>query len=68
MIGEARDVLRRARSDRRRSGSASTSGLGPLPAWKRDADFLFAQVAFSIDDAARRGGRRSTSTVRCTPA
>jgi 5,10-methylenetetrahydrofolate reductase len=24
-----------------------TSGLQPLPAWKRDADFLFAQVAFS---------------------
>jgi 5,10-methylenetetrahydrofolate reductase len=26
-----------------------TSGLRPLPAWKRDADFLFAQVSFSLD-------------------
>jgi 5,10-methylenetetrahydrofolate reductase len=26
-----------------------TSGLRPLPAWKRGADFLFAQVAFSLD-------------------
>jgi 5,10-methylenetetrahydrofolate reductase len=26
-----------------------TSGLRPLPAWKREADFLFAQVAFSLD-------------------
>jgi 5,10-methylenetetrahydrofolate reductase len=25
------------------------SGLGPLPAWKADADFLFVQVGFSID-------------------
>jgi len=27
-----------------------TSGLRPLPAWKQDADFLFAQVSFSIDE------------------
>jgi 5,10-methylenetetrahydrofolate reductase len=26
-----------------------TSGLRPLPDWKRAADFLFAQVAFSLD-------------------
>jgi methylenetetrahydrofolate reductase (NADPH) len=26
-----------------------SSGLRPLPDWKRDADFLFAQVAFSLD-------------------
>jgi len=25
------------------------SGLRPLPAWKRDADFLLAQVSFSLD-------------------
>jgi methylenetetrahydrofolate reductase (NADPH) len=25
------------------------SALGPLPAWKREADFLFAQVSFSIE-------------------
>lgn len=27
-----------------------SSGPGPLPAWKREADYLFAQVAFSVDD------------------
>jgi methylenetetrahydrofolate reductase (NADPH) len=27
-----------------------TSGLRPLPSWKRDADFLLSQVTFSIDD------------------
>ena len=26
-----------------------TAGPGPLPDWKRDADFLFAQVRFSLD-------------------
>ncbi|MDQ1508940.1 MAG: hypothetical protein QOG50_784 [Actinomycetota bacterium] len=27
-----------------------SAGPGPLPAWKRDADFLFVQVRFSLDD------------------
>ena len=27
-----------------------TTGLRPLPAWKRDADFLFVQVSFSVDE------------------
>ena len=27
-----------------------TTGLRPLPAWKHDADFLFVQVSFSIDE------------------
>jgi 5,10-methylenetetrahydrofolate reductase len=27
-----------------------TSGLRPLPAWKQDADFLFVQVGFSVDE------------------
>jgi methylenetetrahydrofolate reductase (NADPH) len=31
-----------------RAGVAA--GPGPLPAWKRDADFLFAQVRFSLDE------------------
>jgi 5,10-methylenetetrahydrofolate reductase len=26
------------------------TGLGPLPAWKRDADYLVTQVSFSVDD------------------
>jgi 5,10-methylenetetrahydrofolate reductase len=33
------------------------SGLRPLPAWKREADFLFVQVGFSLEDLLswRRG-------------
>lgn len=27
-----------------------TTGLGPLPAWKRDADRLFVQISFSVDE------------------
>jgi methylenetetrahydrofolate reductase (NADPH) len=27
-----------------------SAGAGALPAWKRDADFLFAQVRFSLDE------------------
>lgn len=26
-----------------------TSGLRPLPSWKREADFLFVQVGFTLD-------------------
>ncbi len=26
------------------------SGLRPLPAWKQEADFLFVQIGFSVDD------------------
>ena len=29
-----------------------TSGLAPLPAWKHEADFLFVQVGFSVDELA----------------
>ena len=29
------------------------ASAGPLPAWKRDADYLFAQVGFSLDDFLR---------------
>jgi 5,10-methylenetetrahydrofolate reductase len=43
-----------------------SSGLGPVPAWKNEADFLFAQAAsLGIDCCA--GARRSPSTARCTP-
>jgi 5,10-methylenetetrahydrofolate reductase len=31
-----------------------TTASGALPAWKRDADFLFAQVCFSLEDALDR--------------
>ncbi len=30
-----------------------SAGPGPLPAWKRNADFLFAQVRFSLDELLR---------------
>jgi methylenetetrahydrofolate reductase (NADPH) len=30
-----------------------TTRLGPLPAWKRAADFLFVQVSFSVDALVR---------------
>lgn len=30
-----------------------TSRLAPLPSWKRRADFLFAQVSFSVDELLR---------------
>src|SRR4051812_27430668 len=31
-----------------------TNGAGSLPAWKRDADFVFTQVCFSREDALAR--------------
>ena len=41
----------------------ATTGLRPVPAWKRDADFLFVQVGFSLDRllALAGDGRRRTS-------
>jgi methylenetetrahydrofolate reductase (NADPH) len=48
MIAEAR---RFASDQGLRDGSPRlgvTSRLGPLPSWKRDADFLFVQVSFSV--------------------
>lgn len=47
MLAEARRFAERAPVDRPfRVGV--TSGLAPLPEWKRRADFLFAQVSFSV--------------------
>src|ERR1700691_3491733 len=49
MIRESREVAERADLvDAFRLGVAA--GLGRLPKWKRDADFLLAQVTYSIDD------------------
>ena len=31
-----------------------TAGDGGFPSWKRDADFVFVQVSFSLEDALRR--------------
>jgi len=49
MIAEARQfsASRELRTGPFRIGVST--GLAPLPAWKRDADVLFAQVAFSLD-------------------
>jgi 5,10-methylenetetrahydrofolate reductase len=52
MLAEARGFSQvGAESGRFRLGVAS--GLQRLPAWKRDADFLLAQVTFSLDDLLR---------------
>ncbi len=51
-----RSMIREARAfGEQRPGAAGfrvgvTSGLAPVPAWKLEADFLFAQVSFSIDE------------------
>ena len=52
MITEARAFAERtAMTDPLRLGAAT--GLGPLPAWKHQADFLLTQVTYSIDDLLR---------------
>ena len=48
MLAEARGFSHGGTDGHFRLGVAS--GLQPLPAWKRDADFLLAQVTFSLDD------------------
>jgi len=49
MLQEGRAYARGLdRPDAMRFGVAT--GLGRLPAWKRQADFLFVQVGFSLDD------------------
>jgi 5,10-methylenetetrahydrofolate reductase len=46
MIAEARAF---AQAQQRPFHLGVTSGLRPLPSWKRDADRLFAQVSFSLE-------------------
>jgi 5,10-methylenetetrahydrofolate reductase len=36
--------------------SGVTTRLGPLPGWKRDADFVFTQVSFSLEQLLRWRG------------
>lgn len=50
MISEARrfDERHKPKSRALRLGVAST--LRPLPSWKQDADFLFVQVGFSLEE------------------
>jgi methylenetetrahydrofolate reductase (NADPH) len=52
MISEARGFAKRTEMiDSLRLGAAT--GLRPIPAWKQEADFLLAQVTYSIDDLLR---------------
>ena len=46
--GRSRRGARHASGPSMRFGAAT--GLRPLPAWKRAADFLFVQVGFSLED------------------
>src|SRR5579863_8645796 len=48
MLAEARAFSQAGHNGRFRLGVAS--GLQHLPAWKREADFLLAQVTFCLDD------------------
>jgi methylenetetrahydrofolate reductase (NADPH) len=48
MIGEARQFSTNQPTDTRPLRLGVTSRLVPLPAWKREADFVFAQVSFSV--------------------
>jgi methylenetetrahydrofolate reductase (NADPH) len=49
MIAEARGFASSTGHDRPLRVGV-TSGLRPVPVWKREADFLLAQVAFSVQD------------------
>jgi methylenetetrahydrofolate reductase (NADPH) len=50
MIAEARQFADAHASARGPFRAGVTSGLRPLPSWKKESDFLFAQVSFSIDE------------------
>jgi 5,10-methylenetetrahydrofolate reductase len=51
MLDEARGFEQRVAASPLRLGAAAA--LTPLPPWKRDADFLFAQVGFSVEKLLR---------------
>ena len=50
MIDEARRFTGGSRSQAKPFRVGVTTGLRALPAWKRESDFLFVQVSFSIDE------------------
>ncbi len=52
MMGEARSFPVDPGGTAGRFRVGVTSGLAPLPAWKHEADFLFVQVGFSVDELA----------------
>jgi methylenetetrahydrofolate reductase (NADPH) len=53
MLDEARDFADRHKAGTARFRLGVASALGPLPAWKREADFIFAQVGFSAEQVVR---------------
>jgi 5,10-methylenetetrahydrofolate reductase len=54
MLAEARSFDHSAHLARTRDVRlGAVAGLGSLPAWKREADFLFVQVGFSVDALLR---------------
>ncbi|MDQ3756233.1 MAG: methylenetetrahydrofolate reductase [Actinomycetota bacterium] len=53
MLDEARRFAADPRLARGPLRLGVTSRLQPLPAWKREADFLFVQVSFSVSDLMR---------------
>ena len=63
--GVRRRVSRGA-GDRKPMRFGAATGLRPLPAWKRAADFLCVQVGFSLDDLLGLAGRAGDSVERRT--
>ena len=53
MIEEARMFVDRSSLAARPLQLGVTSRMRSVPAWKRDADFLFVQVSFSVDELLR---------------
>ena len=50
MLDEARRFASHAEPAARPLRLGVTSRLAPLPSWKREADFLFVQVSFSVEE------------------
>jgi methylenetetrahydrofolate reductase (NADPH) len=50
MIDEGRAYAAVLRGSARPMRFGVATGLGPLPSWKRAADFLFVQIGFSLDE------------------
>ncbi len=64
MLTEARAFERSpALAETRRLRLGAVAGLGPLPSWKREADFLFVQVGFSVDAFLRWAEREQPPTA-----
>jgi 5,10-methylenetetrahydrofolate reductase len=53
MLDEVRTFCATPAMSGRSMRACVTSGLAPLPAWKAEADALFVQVTWSIDELAR---------------